>query len=182
MLTTAWSVNALFTPNVNKIWNGVHHKTVPHGGPENHGYPDPTYLDRVKEELAALGVFAQKEVPLLPAPKLSDMDSPSHMHVDSSVGGAPMFPAVTPDLMTAPPALVPSAPLAPAPASEPDLPPFSATFSATPITSVFAPMTEPVLAPTLTFGNSPVVPVTISYVPTLPSAPPLLIPDTTTPP
>eukprot|EP00730_Choanoeca_flexa_P016195 TRINITY_DN7602_c0_g1_i1.p1 TRINITY_DN7602_c0_g1~~TRINITY_DN7602_c0_g1_i1.p1 ORF type:complete len:448 (+),score=49.37 TRINITY_DN7602_c0_g1_i1:29-1345(+) len=35
------------------VWNGIHHKTSWHGA---HGYPDPTYLDRVMEELAAVGV------------------------------------------------------------------------------------------------------------------------------
>ncbi|XP_071169033.1 putative E3 ubiquitin-protein ligase DTX3 [Mytilus galloprovincialis] len=37
-------------------WNDVHHKTTLSGGPQNFGYPDPTYLDRVLEELAAKGV------------------------------------------------------------------------------------------------------------------------------
>ncbi|XP_077982412.1 uncharacterized protein LOC144437361 [Glandiceps talaboti] len=38
------------------IWNDVHHKTSRTGGPQGYGYPDPTYLDRVKEELAAKGI------------------------------------------------------------------------------------------------------------------------------
>ncbi|XP_035672518.1 uncharacterized protein LOC118413318 isoform X1 [Branchiostoma floridae] len=38
------------------IWNDVHHKTNTHGGPTNHGYPDPDYLRRVKEELAVKGI------------------------------------------------------------------------------------------------------------------------------
>eukprot|EP00118_Oscarella_pearsei_P025045 m.307375 g.307375 ORF g.307375 m.307375 type:complete len:768 (+) comp42208_c0_seq1:80-2383(+) len=37
-------------------WNDVHHKTNEYGGPERFGYPDPTYLERVKEELAAKGI------------------------------------------------------------------------------------------------------------------------------
>lgn len=37
-------------------WNDIHHKTSISGGPENFGYPDPTFLDRVLEELAAKGV------------------------------------------------------------------------------------------------------------------------------
>ncbi|CAD5234880.1 unnamed protein product [Bursaphelenchus xylophilus] len=37
-------------------WNGVHHKTSRSGGPTNFGYPDPTYLDRVRRELAAIGI------------------------------------------------------------------------------------------------------------------------------
>ncbi|CAN0380565.1 unnamed protein product [Phaeothamnion confervicola] len=38
------------------VWNGVHHKTSIGGGSASFGYPDPTYLDRVKEELAAKGI------------------------------------------------------------------------------------------------------------------------------
>ena len=41
------------------IWNGIHHKTSLDGGPTNFGYPDPTYFDRVKEELAAKGIVAR---------------------------------------------------------------------------------------------------------------------------
>ena len=39
------------------IWNGVHHKTAVGGGPACFGYPDDTYFFRVKEELAAKGIF-----------------------------------------------------------------------------------------------------------------------------
>ncbi len=38
------------------VWNGVHHKTNLDGGPAYFGYPDNTYFNRVKEELAAKGV------------------------------------------------------------------------------------------------------------------------------
>ncbi len=38
------------------IWNGIHHKTNRHGGPQAFGYPDPTYLNRVTQELAAKGI------------------------------------------------------------------------------------------------------------------------------
>jgi hypothetical protein len=38
------------------IWNGIHHKTSTSGGAVNYGYPDPTYFNRVSEELAARGV------------------------------------------------------------------------------------------------------------------------------
>ncbi|GMT32032.1 hypothetical protein PFISCL1PPCAC_23329, partial [Pristionchus fissidentatus] len=38
------------------VWNNVHHKTSMHGGPQAYGYPDPTYLERLTEELAALGI------------------------------------------------------------------------------------------------------------------------------
>ncbi|XP_033111760.1 probable E3 ubiquitin-protein ligase DTX3, partial [Anneissia japonica] len=37
-------------------WNDIHHKTSVHGGPERYGYPDQTYLKRVKAELAAKGI------------------------------------------------------------------------------------------------------------------------------
>jgi len=39
------------------VWNGIHHKTNLHGGSSHYGYPDKTYFNRVKEELAAKGVF-----------------------------------------------------------------------------------------------------------------------------
>lgn len=38
------------------VWNGIHHKTNLSGGAAYFGYPDPTYFDRVKQELAAKGV------------------------------------------------------------------------------------------------------------------------------
>ncbi|XP_062613012.1 uncharacterized protein LOC134274798 [Saccostrea cucullata] len=37
-------------------WNDIHHKTRRDGGPEKYGYPDPEYLQRVKEELEAKGI------------------------------------------------------------------------------------------------------------------------------
>ncbi|ESO86091.1 hypothetical protein LOTGIDRAFT_129923 [Lottia gigantea] len=37
-------------------WNDIHHKTSMNGGPTNFGYPDATYLSRIKEELASKGV------------------------------------------------------------------------------------------------------------------------------
>jgi deltex-like protein len=42
------------------VWNGIHHKTMPSGGAANFGYPDPTYLSRVKEELACKGIVGKK--------------------------------------------------------------------------------------------------------------------------
>lgn len=39
------------------VWSGIHHKTSPSGGSSCYGYPDPTYFNRVKEELAARGVL-----------------------------------------------------------------------------------------------------------------------------
>ncbi|XP_059575304.1 probable E3 ubiquitin-protein ligase DTX3 [Alligator mississippiensis] len=37
-------------------WNDIHHKTNCTGGPQLFGYPDPTYLSRVQEELRAKGI------------------------------------------------------------------------------------------------------------------------------
>ncbi|XP_060080184.1 uncharacterized protein LOC132559570 [Ylistrum balloti] len=37
-------------------WNDVHHKTRKEGGPQAFAYPDPTYLDRVLDELKVKGV------------------------------------------------------------------------------------------------------------------------------
>ncbi|XP_038143939.1 E3 ubiquitin-protein ligase DTX3L-like [Cyprinodon tularosa] len=37
-------------------WNDIHHKTSMTGGPQCFGYPDETYLSRVKEELKAKGI------------------------------------------------------------------------------------------------------------------------------
>ena len=37
-------------------WNGIHHKTNTSGGSARFGYPDDTYLKRVKEELALKGL------------------------------------------------------------------------------------------------------------------------------
>jgi deltex len=38
------------------VWNGIHHKTSVTGGASHFGFPDPTYLTRVKEELAFKGI------------------------------------------------------------------------------------------------------------------------------
>ncbi|XP_062898975.1 E3 ubiquitin-protein ligase DTX3L [Mobula hypostoma] len=38
-------------------WNDIHHKTSIFGGPSAFGYPDPTYLARVQDELKAKGIF-----------------------------------------------------------------------------------------------------------------------------
>ncbi|KAJ7374764.1 E3 ubiquitin-protein ligase dtx3l [Desmophyllum pertusum] len=37
-------------------WNDIHHKTNTSGGSHSFGYPDPSYLQRVKEDLAAKGI------------------------------------------------------------------------------------------------------------------------------
>jgi len=36
-------------------WNDIHHKTSIYGGPDRFGYPDPTYLYRVRQELTDKG-------------------------------------------------------------------------------------------------------------------------------
>uniref|UniRef100_UPI00398ECDCA E3 ubiquitin-protein ligase DTX3L n=1 Tax=Pristiophorus japonicus TaxID=55135 RepID=UPI00398ECDCA len=38
-------------------WNDIHHKTSTMGGPSTFGYPDPTYLARVQDELKAKGIY-----------------------------------------------------------------------------------------------------------------------------
>lgn len=42
------------------IWNGIHHKTHVSGGAERHGYPDPSYLERVQDELSAFSITESK--------------------------------------------------------------------------------------------------------------------------
>lgn len=37
------------------VWN-IHHKTAPNGGIYSYGFPDDTYLKRVKTELKAFGI------------------------------------------------------------------------------------------------------------------------------
>ncbi|XP_062354135.1 E3 ubiquitin-protein ligase DTX3L isoform X1 [Cinclus cinclus] len=37
-------------------WNDIHHKTAKEGGPTQFGYPDPSYLKRVRSELKAKGI------------------------------------------------------------------------------------------------------------------------------
>ncbi|XP_078252823.1 E3 ubiquitin-protein ligase DTX3L isoform X2 [Rhinoraja longicauda] len=38
-------------------WNDIHHKTSTNGGASGFGYPDPTYLARVQDELKAKGIY-----------------------------------------------------------------------------------------------------------------------------
>ncbi|XP_001633623.3 uncharacterized protein LOC5513401 [Nematostella vectensis] len=52
--TIGTSVTTGLTDTV--TWNDIHHKTNVHGGPTAFGYPDPGYLNRVKQELAARGI------------------------------------------------------------------------------------------------------------------------------
>lgn len=63
MLELAWDRRLMFslgysiTRNCDGviIWNGIHMKTSRSGGSSRYGYPDPTYLDRVTEELKVKG-------------------------------------------------------------------------------------------------------------------------------
>jgi len=64
LIKTAWDRKLLFRIGTSVttgadnqvIWNGIHLKTNTHGGPTNFGYPDPTYFDRVKQELSDKGI------------------------------------------------------------------------------------------------------------------------------
>jgi deltex-like protein len=38
------------------VWNGVHHKTNTSGGATHYGYPDVSYFNRLKQELALKSV------------------------------------------------------------------------------------------------------------------------------
>lgn len=39
------------------VWAGIHHKTRTSGGVERHGWPDPTLMDRLLSECAAVGIM-----------------------------------------------------------------------------------------------------------------------------
>jgi len=54
-LEQIFTVGQSRTTGVNDVvtWNDIHHKTSMIGGAECFGYPDPTYLNRVQQELAA---------------------------------------------------------------------------------------------------------------------------------
>jgi len=64
LLQLAWERRLTFTIGTSVtngtsntvVWNGIHHKTATSGGATSYGFPDETYLDRVKEELKDLGV------------------------------------------------------------------------------------------------------------------------------
>ncbi|XP_062614147.1 uncharacterized protein LOC134275882 [Saccostrea cucullata] len=64
MLKRAFEHRLIFTVGYSRTsgkdnmvtWNDIHHKTRREGGPERYGYPDPEYLERVKDELEAKGI------------------------------------------------------------------------------------------------------------------------------
>lgn len=63
LLRIAWDRRIVFTIDTSHttgrentlVWN-IHHKTSQTGGVYCHGYPDPTYLKRVKAELKSFGI------------------------------------------------------------------------------------------------------------------------------
>jgi deltex-like protein len=65
LLQKAWDARLIFRVGTSVttgcentvVWNGIHHKTSLSGGSSCFGYPDPTYLTRVTEELAAVGII-----------------------------------------------------------------------------------------------------------------------------
>eukprot|EP00658_Telonema_sp_P-2_P060307 TRINITY_DN4925_c0_g1_i5.p1 TRINITY_DN4925_c0_g1~~TRINITY_DN4925_c0_g1_i5.p1 ORF type:complete len:335 (+),score=58.45 TRINITY_DN4925_c0_g1_i5:68-1072(+) len=69
MLERAWDQRLLFTVGDSLttgqqntvVFNGIHIKTSPHGGPTAHGYPDAEYLGRVTEELGSKGILPPTE-------------------------------------------------------------------------------------------------------------------------
>lgn len=69
MLKVAWERRLTFTIGTSVttgavdtvVWNEIHHKTESTSNHSGHGYPDPTYLERVLLELAAQGVEENEE-------------------------------------------------------------------------------------------------------------------------
>lgn len=67
LLRRAFDARLVFTVGASRTtgkegvltWNDIHHKTNIFGGPENFGYPDPTYLSRVRQELADKGITTE---------------------------------------------------------------------------------------------------------------------------
>lgn len=65
LLTKAFEARLIFTVGRSittgmddvVTWNDIHHKTSIHGGPEQYGYPDETYLKRLIDDLAAKGIL-----------------------------------------------------------------------------------------------------------------------------
>ena len=64
LLKLAWERKLIFTIGTSTttgidnsvVWNEIHHKTSPRDNGSGHGYPDPTYLDNVIEEMKQHGV------------------------------------------------------------------------------------------------------------------------------
>jgi hypothetical protein len=49
------------------VWGGIHQKTSTSGGAAQHGWPDPTYFDRLRAECAAKGITTKPHTPVSPA-------------------------------------------------------------------------------------------------------------------
>ena len=45
------------------VWAGIHQKTRPSGGATHHGWPDPTYFDRLTNECASRNIYADGDRP-----------------------------------------------------------------------------------------------------------------------
>lgn len=55
------------------VWNSIHHKTNTSGGTLSYGYPDPTYFNRVKLELASKGVELEPTDNIKSIPKIGSI-------------------------------------------------------------------------------------------------------------
>ena len=54
------------------VWNGIHHKTNTSGGATHYGYPDATYFNRLKQELALKSVKLDED-PTIVASEIAKM-------------------------------------------------------------------------------------------------------------
>lgn len=61
MLGRVFTIGTSVTTGVRNttVWAGIHHKTRTHGGAEQHGWPDPTFLERLISECAASGIMEE---------------------------------------------------------------------------------------------------------------------------
>jgi len=62
------------------VWAGIHQKTSPHGGAVGHGWPDPSYFDRLKHQCAAAGVFTDKQKRSMAAAKKTEEARAASLH------------------------------------------------------------------------------------------------------
>lgn len=69
LLLVAWDRRLIFSVGTSSttgesdtvIWNEVHHKTEFGSNLTGHGYPDPSHLDNVLDELKAQGITEEEE-------------------------------------------------------------------------------------------------------------------------
>ena len=67
LLKEAWDRRLIFTIGTSVttgmdnsvIWNEIHHKTEAYSNHSGHGYPDPSYLDNLFQELKSHGVVEE---------------------------------------------------------------------------------------------------------------------------